>query len=123
MTWYVDRNDMFVYQIFKIFGSRLRGQRSRGPYGGSNFQNGNFAILIADSKSLQKSVNVKCFSFFDIFIRTWSKMRSKAKIALLLSFDFKTHYTVQVLTSFQWEECQIVQSKKVTRFQASLVTV
>ena len=71
---------MFVYQIFKIFGSRLRGQRSRGPYGGSNFQNGNFIILIADSESLQKSMNANYKSFFDIFIGTQSKMSFKVKI-------------------------------------------
>ena len=51
----------------------LRGQRSKSPYGRSKFQNENFFIPKADLESLQKSTNVKCFSFFNIFIGTLSK--------------------------------------------------
>ena len=86
LTLFEDRNDMFVYQISEILSSGLSSQRSRGPYGGSNFQNGNFIILIADSESLHKSMNANYKSFFDIFMRKWQKLRLKVKIALLFEF-------------------------------------
>ena len=68
-----DSSDTHFDCFFKIFGSVLKGQRSKGPYGRSKFQNENFFILKADLESLQKSTNVKCFSFFNIFIGTLSK--------------------------------------------------
>ena len=75
-----DSSDTHIDGFFWIFGSRQRGQRSGGPYGRSKFQNENFSILNADSESLQKSMNVKCSSFFNIFSGTLSKFRLKVKI-------------------------------------------
>ena len=52
-------------------------------HGRSNFQNMNFSIPIADLNPSWKSMNVKCFPFFDIFTRSASKIKMKCQIDLL----------------------------------------
>ena len=58
-----------------------------GPPGGdkgiekSKFKNWNFSIPIADSDSLQKSMNVKWSSFFYIQILSRLKLRKMSKFA------------------------------------------
>ena len=84
----VDFSDTYIDLFLKIFGLVLRGQRSKGPYGKSKFQNENFLILKADLESLQKSMNVKCFSFFNIYIGTLSKFTLKMKIESKFNFHF-----------------------------------
>ena len=76
----VDFSDTHIDLFFKIFGLVLRGQRLKGPYGKSKFQNENFLILKVDLESLQKSMSVKCFSFFNNSIETLSKFTLKMKI-------------------------------------------
>ena len=44
------------------------------PYRGSNFQSDFFAILIADSDSLQKTTRRKCLSILQIPLGTPSKL-------------------------------------------------
>ena len=69
-SFQADSGDTHIEGCFKISGSLQRGQRSGGPYGRSKFQNENFLILKADLESLQKSMSVKCFSYFNFFIGT-----------------------------------------------------
>ena len=49
------------------------------PYRGSNFQSDFFAILIADSDSLQKTTWRKCLSFLQILLGTPSKLEKTVK--------------------------------------------
>ena len=49
------------------------------PYRGSNFQSDFFAILIADSDSLQKTTWRKCLSFLQILLGTPSKLGKTVK--------------------------------------------
>ena len=83
-----DSSDTHIDHFFKVFSLVLRGQRSKVPHGRSKFQNENFLILKADLESLQKSMNVKCFSFFNISIGTLSKFTLKMKIESKFNFHF-----------------------------------